>query len=175
MKASGWESLSCRTWAVALLLDLVPICFHWCQQLFYWWGLSTFCLHETRTLWDCGETGCSAVGAVTVAPTRGNISVGNNSMENMGTLHLLSSGHLSVNSPLPRELTAKEEFKEGMVPYHKAQICWVSCPYLSIHKSIHPLPWHFDVYSFSHIDLWPQLWQQVYFCEVNNIAYVFLK
>lgn len=37
VRASGQETLSCRPRAVALLVDLVPICFCWCQQLLFCW------------------------------------------------------------------------------------------------------------------------------------------
>lgn len=98
-----------------------------------------FCLHETRTLWDHGESGSSPVD--TVAPTTENISMKNISMENRGMLHSFSSRHLSANSQPPCELTAKEEFQEGKV--QEAQICQVSCPYL--HSQVHPPSWYLQL------------------------------
>lgn len=151
MKASRWESLSCRTMAFSLFLDLIPIWFHQWQQLFYWWALSARCLRETRTAWDWGKTDCSPVAEATVPPTRENISMENISMENMGMWHLLSGKHLSVNSPPPCELPAKEEVKERKFPHQQAQICEVSWPYL---HSVSPSS-SLEFWFLQHQPHWP--------------------
>lgn len=157
MKASAWESFSCRSCCPSV--RFVPICFHQCKQLSYWWPLSALCPCEHRTFWDCGETGSFSVAANTAAPTRESISVENTSTENTGMLLLLSG-------VCEHTTTSWTVWKAGIQggKGSLSKTCWVSCPCSPVHWL---QSWSVDVSSFSHSDLRSQPCQGVSFPEAH--------